>query len=283
MSRKIPTGSTKGRRIDFEDEKKKDEILTEGKYKVRIVTKSSSASFPDVMKIVERNENYIEDELRYVIFNEINDDLRELVDLSSSWKAFRLIIEDEIIKKDEIYQVKKALFCEYKIDCEGICSQEVGSYNRMGQYSSINIYRLVDEIDKIDLEDLWSVRRLLENNRWVKKTENNKEIIYEIDLEKLIEEINEKYLYFAKYCDIYNYDKILDQLNKLRTQFVIQKEIRSDYISREEFEDYTDDEFEDSVEGGELIVLSEDQMDLLAKKIGIEMEKVLRKIMKEKK
>lgn len=283
MSRKIPTGTTKVRRIDFEDEEITEEIKTEGKYKVRIVTKSSSASFPDVMKIVNKYPNYVEDDLRYVIFDELNDDLEELIDLSSSWKVFRFYIDGEIIKKDNLFRIKEALFCEYRNNCDGICTQSTGSYNRMGNYESINIYRLIDNINNIDLEDRWSVRNILEREKCVKKTENDEETKYFIDLDMLKDEIQNKYSIFSKYCNLFDFDKIIEQLDKIETQFVVKKDI--EYISSEDSVLYIDEESDDfgSELNGQFLTLSEDQMDLLAQKIGKEMEKVLKKLMKEKK
>jgi len=284
LSRKIPTGSTKGRRIEFDTEKEEDLAKKEGKYKVRIVTKSSSASFPDVMRIVNRYSSYIEDELRYVIFDDVSDDLEELIDLSSSWKVFRFYIDDEMIKKDDLYHVKRALFCEFKNECDGICSQSVGSYNRMGEHVSINVYTLLDRINNIDLEDMWSVRRILEKKRWVKKTENSKEIKYVVDLEKLEDEVNSKYSFFTKYCNLYDNNKIHQEISKIKTKYVINKALSDDHISVEDFEAHMDEEIESisSDEVKQYLTLSEEQMDLLAKKISKEIEKVLKKLMKDK-
>lgn len=85
---------------------------------------------------------------------------------------------------------------------------------------------------------------------------------------------------------MYDFEKIKKELVSIKTKFIFPKYIR-DYVEYDT--DVCLDENEISPENGEPhikqqgLVLSEEQMDLLAKKISKEMEKVLKKLLKEKK
>ncbi|MGC9781336.1 MAG: hypothetical protein HZR80_18995 [Candidatus Heimdallarchaeota archaeon] len=284
MSRKIPTGSTKGRRIEFTSEEETKDMI-KGKYEIHIGKRSakSSSYYPDVKKIIEKY-SYDEDKYYfYVSINELNDDLKNLLSIARWWKAFKLFINGNNIERKDVHLIYKILYCEFKSDCEGICFHPISTMYK-GERSEYSVYKLIKKLKEIHDEG-WNLEYYLRNKRWSKKSENEKEKKYQINKSLLIEEIQGSYSLVDDYCDIYDFEKMKKELDSIKTKFSFPK-----YFS-ENVEYETDNNMEDndlSQENGkfqikqQVLFLPEEQIDLLAKKIGKEMEKVLKKLMKDK-
>ena len=271
MPRKI-YGSTdsKGKTIDFDSISDKEYNKRTGKYIVRIRTQSESASFKDVMKIVERYPNWVEDKLRFVVFEEANIDLYNLIDLTRRWKVFRLIIDGNEYEREEVDRIVETLYCEYKDQCNGICMH-------YKSYYFFNNKRLDEIIELMNQSEFsWDIMRLLERENWAKQNKDEENEYYLIDKEDCKREIKDYLRFEEEFCPIYDPKKIDEILEDVPEKITNTRRIT--FIQNEQL---TEEEIEARNKERKTIFLTEEQMDIIAKKISEEMEIILKKLLKE--
>jgi len=282
---KIPVAK-KSKKIEFEIEKQQDAEISNGKYMIRMYKKHPSATFADAMNIVKDYTNWTDDHFLYVVFNEANDDFENLLSLAKAWKVFKFFIDDEEIKKDDINQINDVLFCEHQDYCEGICFLSTRILHK-GYRSWVTLYDLVKKLQNTKDKDNWEFQSYFRDMPWTQKKEMKTKIKYIIDKEKLIEILDTSYSIVKKYCELYNFNKIKEEIQKIDNEYTHSGFgiIHSKSYHFEEIEEDESINIKETIKdtSNNYVMLTDEQINLLAKRIGIEMEKVLKKVLKEHK
>lgn len=285
MSRKIPVGSIKGRKIDFDLEE--DTKSYDSKYTIRMYKKHTSTTFADAMSIVKKYPNSSDENFLFVYFNEANDDMKNLLMLAKAWKVFKFYINDKEIPKEEIDIISNTLFCEHKEYCEGICYNDVRFLYKGDRYW-FSQYDIISELTDTSELNRWDAENHLGNKPWSEKKEMKTQIKYTINKDKLFEILDDLYTLTKQNCEVYNIDKVYEEIQKIEKEIKIPLYQSYSTIHQSSLEDkreFIDDYSDDTIntEKGNIILLSDEQIKALAKEISKEMEKVLVKLMKDKK
>ena len=180
---------------------------------VRFVTRGTSPSVKDAVKVAEHCEHYIEGSEYYVHFDAPDENLQKLLNIVGSWKTTQVFVDDKEVSAKKLQNV---LFCPSKLLCKGICDHIRIGWRRLDEFlrKEKDDERLIGYRAIIIEENMAFVdeRTISDFAHFLEEIEEKK---FRLEKDKLKEWINDEFYLELKYCEKINIEKILEIIDNL--------------------------------------------------------------------
>lgn len=187
---------------------------------IRFVTRVTSPSIKDAIKIAKNCKYYIEGSEYYVHFDTSDENLQKLLNIVGSWKTTRVFVDDEEVNAKEL---QKVLFCPSKSLCKGICDNIRIGWRRLDEFLRkekneerlIGYRRILIECNTAFLDDEEIVNDF---GPFLEEIEKKK---FRLEKDRLKEWINNEFSLELRYCEKINIEKILEIIDNLPDVFEV--------------------------------------------------------------
>ncbi|MHA1196622.1 MAG: hypothetical protein ACTSRH_16140 [Promethearchaeota archaeon] len=168
---------------------------------VRFTTKTWRSSLDDAISIAKKYKHEVKGNFYFVHFNDLSNNLKNLLDLVKSWKTTRIFLSDEEVNVKSFYNT---FFCDEKLFCNGICLHLVIEW-----YNLINLIEKIKEMREIG----FSYGPLTKPfSLFLEQAGNNQ---FKLNKNKLSNIIKKELSFEFKNCPKINKEKMLNLINNL--------------------------------------------------------------------
>lgn len=265
------------------------QLSEENDYVIRIYSKTTSASLPDILSIIENYRIEEDNKFWFVIFPEINKDFETLYEMTGNWKTTKLWIKGKEIQKEYKWKIQETIFCISRDKCEGLCMHDLGMsiysygwYNilleeKLGEYESVRgLKKWFEEMNEnCEIESLQNFRSTLKNFLNSKLVVIEKDKVLNLNKTFIKETVERSYSFELEHCPIISREKTVGIIDSFPDNTIlplrIQKELQIEKEREEEEEAGVEEEEYDE----------EEYLKKQAEFIGDEIEKRLGKVLSE--
>jgi hypothetical protein len=204
------------------------------------------------IEIARKCNATFEDGYYLVRFHEINQNLRDLLRLTSGWSTSEFIVEGHT---GDISEIRRVVYCERREICNGVCL--------FGHDYYLNLDRIIQNCKKYEtLESdsrLWRVDNEYLVHHFIKFNDAKTRAI--LNKEVIIAHLKKELQAPLKYCDMITEEKISEKINALPESFILTPYRDCSITQKETNLGFDDEEFDDeySNDGEEFKGLTEYQ------------------------
>lgn len=191
---------------------------------IRLPLSSRAACFVDIQDLINRHKPIVNGNFQFLIFDTYHPDIDTLIEKARTLSAFQFKINDVIIpKRDVLYISRKAIFCEYRNTCKGICKIPIDHFN-----SIEDVKRILYSENFLDFYK-GEFNSFIRGKEYI--TYDEARNCLEIKRDTLIDTIRKALTNQRKYCPIFDEDKIVEFIDNFKP--TVQLVSNSDSSARE--------------------------------------------------
>lgn len=231
---------------------------------IKFTEKPKNEKRKRAIEITKECNTTFDDGIYTVRFTEINQNLRDLLILSSGWSTTDFISGDG---SEDSHEVARVINCYSRGECSGICDFRI--------FRDYSVFNLAHAIMRYKEMESWPYmghmdNSLVEHGILLKDPIENR---YTVNKEEILNLIKTRLQYAKKYCNKINEGKIIVAINELPDLFTVpgsresnQKQIQqTPTTTEEEYDDDEEDEEDyDGEEDEEIVALIKAKAELVA-------------------